>query len=232
VHRRASPAGPREFSVARRRSWRFNASIRKLERAMAVDPKVASMFRTYLGEWVDARARRRLRCAGHARERSTLHATGGLVADARMPAARGPGAAVSDAAPAGGPSGLSLEAQKRLQQLDEIGRRCARTLKQMDQTIDKLRHAVETGEWAGDSMSLRVFADRNYMAKQLATVSRGERVTVIGVSSGWWQVRTQSGDEGWSPGASLAPHLPPELSSQAGFSRGDRSTDSNWAGRG
>ena len=199
---------------------------------MAVDGNVAAMFRTYLADWVDARGRRRLRCAGYDRERSRLRVTGGLVADARVPAARSPGAAVSDAGGPGGPSGLSLDAQKRLQQLDEIDRRCARTLKQMDQVIARLRHAVETGEWSGDTLSVRIFADRNYLAKQLATVSRGERVTVIGVSHGWWQVRTQRGAEGWSPGASLAPHLPPELSSQAGFARGDRSEDSNWAGRG
>ena len=199
---------------------------------MAVDAKVASMFRGYLHEWMDARARRRLRCSGYDMERGTLRATGGLVADARMPVAASRNAAISDAGPAGGPSGLSLEAQKRLEQLDELNARCARTLKQMDQVIEKLRHAVDTGEWSSDSLSFRVFTDRNYLSKQLASASRGERITVTGVKDGWWQVRTQGGAEGWSPGAALAPHLPPEPSSQAGFSRGDRSESGNWAGRG
>jgi hypothetical protein len=183
---------------------------------MAPDAAVSEVFRRMLRIWEDTLKRWITKCKGVDKERRTLENTGGLVADRTAPVSRWwDNPLLSDASPPPKSGGVTEELETRLGDLRARSRRCADTIRMLEETISDLREAMKTGQWRNrNQLAAGLRKAPSFVGELVGKVSRGEFVDVVEVRGDWWRVRTKSGVEGWIHRREYGPHLPVELSSE------------------
>ena len=174
---------------------------------------VAREFAIYLREWQNALKEWTQWCKAGQEERRTLQATGGLVAQASTGSPRqATNPTLSDAPRVPSPPGLTPAAEDRLKVLEQRSAKCDEAIDRIKRGISALERAQKTGEWTGgDRLEFSVFAEKRFISRVVARVSRGEGVEVLEIAGDWWRIRTLKGIKGWVHRAHLAPQLPVQL---------------------
>jgi hypothetical protein len=115
------------------------------------------------------------------------------------------------------PSGLSVQNEQRLVNIEGQAKRCSDMIKRIEDMISRLNNARTTGIWKYDrDKSIKIKKLKKFTSGVLDTVQRGEDLEVIKFEGEWWQVRNSTGVEGWIHNGEVSPVLPVELSSEAG----------------
>lgn len=173
---------------------------------------VARKFDIYLREWQNALKEWTQWCKAGQEERRTLQATGGLVAQAStVSPRRATNPTLSDAPRVPGPPGLTSAAEDRLKVLEQRSAKCDEVIGRIKRVIAALDRAQQTGEWSGDRLEFSVFAEKRFISRVVAKVSRGEGVEVLEIAGDWWRIRTLKGIKGWVHRAHLEPQIPVQL---------------------